>query len=82
MDEPTSALDAASEAQVLRSIHALRESTTVIIVTHRPACLDICDRVLALNNGQLEHFGLVADLRVEAVSGTADENASLHHVQI
>ncbi|MBT8240321.1 MAG: ABC transporter ATP-binding protein/permease, partial [Acidimicrobiia bacterium] len=76
MDEPTSALDAISEAAVLRSIADLRGKVTVVIVTHRPACLDVCDRVLALNNGRLEHFGLVADLRVAAIDGDARRGAS------
>ena len=46
LDEATSALDEATERQVL---HNLREMTdkTVLIVTHRPAALSICDRVIA-----------------------------------
>jgi ABC-type multidrug transport system fused ATPase/permease subunit len=52
LDEPTSALDERSEAAVLRSLDALAGVTTVI-VTHRPAALDICDRVLELDAGQI-----------------------------
>ncbi len=43
LDEATSALDEATEAAVLQN---LREMTnkTVVIVTHRPAALEICDQ--------------------------------------
>ncbi len=51
LDEATSALDEATEKRLL---HNLRELTdkTVIIVTHRPAVLDICDREVDFSSGQ------------------------------
>ncbi len=52
LDEPTSALDHASEAAVLDAIRGLPD-TTVVIVTHRPAALDICDRVMTLDAGRV-----------------------------
>mgnify|MGYP003293486226 CR=1 FL=1 len=47
LDEATSALDAETEQRLL---HNLREMTahTVLIVTHRPAALEICDRVFRM----------------------------------
>ena len=49
LDEATSALDEQTERKLL---HNLRELTdkTVIIVTHRPAALEICDRTIEFNN--------------------------------
>ena len=44
LDEATSALDEATERQLLENLHALSDRT-VVIVTHRPAALDFCDRV-------------------------------------
>ncbi len=44
LDEATSALDAATERQLLKNLRSMTEKT-VIIVTHRPAALEICDRV-------------------------------------
>lgn len=45
LDEATSALDAQTEQQVLRNLRQMTDRT-VLIVTHRPAALQYCDRVL------------------------------------
>ena len=45
LDESTSALDAETEKRLLAGLKKLTDKT-VVIVTHRPAALDICDRVL------------------------------------
>ena len=45
LDEVTSALDEATEQRVLRNLREMTDRT-VVIVTHRPAALEICDRVL------------------------------------
>ncbi len=43
LDEATSALDAGTEAAVLENLRNMTDKT-VIIVTHRPAALKLCDR--------------------------------------
>ncbi len=45
LDEATAALDAATEQRLLENLRRLTDKT-VVIVTHRPAALTICDRVL------------------------------------
>ncbi|MBR2716435.1 MAG: ABC transporter ATP-binding protein [Oscillospiraceae bacterium] len=45
LDEATSALDAETERLLLQNLRGMTDKT-VIIVTHRPAALSICDRVL------------------------------------
>lgn len=45
LDEATSALDEMTEKRLLENLRKLTDRT-VIIVTHRPAALEICDRVL------------------------------------
>ena len=45
LDEATSALDEASETRLLDNLRAMTDKT-VIIVTHRPTVLEICDRVI------------------------------------
>ncbi len=45
LDEATSALDAATERKLLDNLRRMTDKT-VIIVTHRPAALDICDCVM------------------------------------
>jgi ATP-binding cassette subfamily B protein len=45
LDEATSALDEATERNVLENLKNMTDKT-VVIVTHRPAALEICDRIL------------------------------------
>ena len=45
LDEATSALDEQTEKQLLENLRNMTDKT-VIIVTHRPAALGICDRIL------------------------------------
>ncbi|WP_445678940.1 thiol reductant ABC exporter subunit CydD [Radicibacter daui] len=52
MDEPTSGLDADSEALVLAAIRRLKAGRTVIIATHSPAVMAVCDRVLEIADGR------------------------------
>ena len=49
LDEATSALDGETERKLLENIRALSDKTC-LIVTHRPAALDIADRVLVVEN--------------------------------
>lgn len=51
LDEGTAALDQETEDQVLEEILRLSRDTTVLMVTHRPAILSQCDRVLLVENG-------------------------------
>ena len=47
-DEATSALDADTERQLLANILSAQKKT-VIFVTHRPAVIDFCDRVIRIS---------------------------------
>lgn len=52
LDESTSALDSKTEADLLMSIRSMTEKT-VIIVSHKQAAFDVCDKVIYVtkNNG-------------------------------
>lgn len=54
LDEATSALDEATESQLLSNI-AHMSGKTVLIVTHRPAALEICSKRLILDNGEIRN---------------------------
>lgn len=45
LDECTSALDSATEQRLLKNLHSMTDKT-VLIVTHRPEALKICDAVV------------------------------------
>jgi ATP-binding cassette subfamily B protein len=51
LDEPTSALDAMSESRVQDALMRLKGSVTVVIIAHRLATLNHCDRLLVLEAG-------------------------------
>ncbi|MFM9612599.1 thiol reductant ABC exporter subunit CydD [Streptomyces niveiscabiei] len=46
LDEPTAALDGATEAEVVAAVRRLVEGRTVLLVVHRPALLEVADRVV------------------------------------
>ncbi|MER7478840.1 thiol reductant ABC exporter subunit CydD [Streptomyces sp. NPDC126510] len=48
LDEPTAALDGATEAEVVAAVRRLAAGRTVLLVVHRPALLDVADRVVRL----------------------------------
>lgn len=54
LDEATSALDGDTERRLLENIKALRNKTC-LIVTHRPAALDIADGVINVEKGTMEY---------------------------
>ena len=49
LDEATSALDPDTEKRLLQNLRNMTDKT-VVIVTHRPAALKICDRVIDFGN--------------------------------
>ena len=55
LDEATSALDEQTEARVLDNLRSLK-NRTVIIVTHRKAALDICNRIVEMDGGRIREL--------------------------
>lgn len=53
LDEPTSSLDAAAAAAVQSTLEGLRGGVSIVLITHRPSVLEICDEVWRLENGRL-----------------------------
>lgn len=48
LDEPTEGVDTETELSVVRGLRAALRGRTALVVTHRQAALDCCDRVVAL----------------------------------
>lgn len=61
-DEPTSALDVQNDVRFQQLVTGMRGRVTAIIVTHRPATVAGCDKILVLNGGRLDTIGSPADL--------------------
>ncbi|WP_169946144.1 thiol reductant ABC exporter subunit CydD [Microbispora sp. H11081] len=57
LDEPTARLDGRSEAAIVAATRRLAEGRTAIIVAHRPAMIDLADRIVRLDGGALVPVG-------------------------
>ena len=68
MDEPTSSMDAQSEVTFLRRLKEAAGDCTLVMVTHRPAVLDLVDRVVVVEGGKLLMDGPKAKV-LAALSG-------------
>lgn len=53
LDEATSALDADSERGIRDALEVLRPGRTILLVTHRPALVEIADRIVELADGRV-----------------------------
>jgi ATP-binding cassette subfamily C protein LapB len=53
MDEPTNGLDNRTEQTVLHNMRNMFKTSTLIIITHRPALLELVDRVIVVDNGHI-----------------------------
>jgi ATP-binding cassette, subfamily C, bacterial LapB len=68
MDEPTSSMDAQSEVSFLRQLKEACGDCTLIMVTHRPAVLELVNRVVVVDNGRVVMDGPKAQV-LAALSG-------------
>ena len=53
LDEANTVLDGIAENALMRALDSLRGHLTVIIVSHRPSLLAMCDCLLVVQNGQV-----------------------------
>ncbi len=54
LDEATSALDIETEEQVLKNIMKQHPNKTIIISTHRPSALKLCQRIYRITDGDIK----------------------------
>ncbi|WP_157158555.1 MULTISPECIES: type I secretion system permease/ATPase [unclassified Bradyrhizobium] len=58
LDEPSSNLDADGDAALAHCVLQLKQrGTTVVLISHRPATIGVCDKILVLREGVAEMFG-------------------------
>jgi ABC-type multidrug transport system fused ATPase/permease subunit len=53
LDEPSSGLDLAAERSLVGALARLMTGRTVLMTTHRPALLDLADRIVVIAGGRL-----------------------------
>lgn len=62
VDEATSAMDSQNERSIIESIGKIRADYTTVVVTHRPATLEIADAVVVMDGGRVIEYGTPAEL--------------------
>jgi len=53
LDEPTSAMDHSTEQAVRRNLAAYAQGRTLLIVSHRSSMLELADRIIVVDGGQI-----------------------------
>ena len=75
LDEPTSSMDFSSEEQLKARLRRFTEHKTMVIVTHRLSLLDLSQRIIVVDAGQVVADGprdkIVADLQSGKVGRAA-----------
>ena len=56
LDEVTSALDTRTEKEICENIRNLSHDITIFAITHRPALMDIADKVYTIKDGLIEEM--------------------------
>ncbi len=72
LDEATSSLDIPSERLVQRALRTILAQRTAVIIAHRLSTVEVADRVLVLEHGQVVEDGAPGDLVAEGSGRYAD----------
>ena len=70
LDEATSALDAAAEQAIVECVNELKGRYTIVIIGHRLAALESCDKIYAIEGGQVARAGTFAEIFPDAASAS------------
>lgn len=73
LDEPTAHLDADTEAALVETIAALAKGKTLVLATHSPALLALCERILFLDEGRLLHQAPIMSASPDALQAMLPE---------
>ncbi|GAA3691629.1 hypothetical protein GCM10022224_066500 [Nonomuraea antimicrobica] len=75
LDEPTARLDGRSEAAVVSATEELTQGRTAVIVAHRPAMIELADRVIRVHEGRVVSDTTRPAVAESAPGGTVVESA-------
>ncbi len=68
LDEATSFIDAETEEKIKRSLLNFKQTSTVIIVAHRPSTVSFADRIAVMREGRIIRVDHVSKLEADIVS--------------
>ena len=57
MDEPTSAMDQMMEDRLVERLSSYAKDKTLLLITHKPNMLKLCDRIIVLDQGRITFNG-------------------------
>ena len=57
LDEPTAALDPLSEAEIYEHFDMLVQGKTTLYISHRMSSCKFCDRIIVMEQGEVEEEG-------------------------
>ena len=72
LDEATSSLDVPSERLVQRALRTILVDRTAIIIAHRLSTVEIADRVVVMEHGEIVEEGTPEDLIASGVGQFSD----------
>jgi ATP-binding cassette subfamily C protein/ATP-binding cassette subfamily C protein LapB len=62
LDEPVNGLDFSGDKMFISAVNAMRGSTTILMVTHRPSHLKIADKIIVMQGGYVRMAGPAKDV--------------------
>ncbi|MEM8626937.1 MAG: ATP-binding cassette domain-containing protein [Pseudomonadota bacterium] len=72
LDEPTNEMDGRTERRVIDGLKTTIQNKTVLLVTHKPAALDLVDRLVVLEKGEIVANGPKAQVLAELKKRNAE----------
>jgi ATP-binding cassette, subfamily C, bacterial LapB len=62
LDEPAKNLDFEADQAFIKSLNKIKGTCTIIMISHRPSHIKLCDKVLTMENGMVLNIGTPDDL--------------------
>ena len=50
LDEPTNELDEDTELKIIKSLNSLKNRKTIVIISHNPEIISLCDQIIDFDN--------------------------------
>jgi len=64
LDEPSTGLDKITRDTIIKNIEKMKGSITIVIVSHNPDEIKLCDKVLVMDYAKIQDFGTIQELSV------------------
>ncbi|WP_117234610.1 type I secretion system permease/ATPase [Vibrio maerlii] len=62
MDEPTSSMDKVTETRLFNGLQSMPRDITMVITSHKPSFLALCDRIIVMDKGKIVGDGSPSEI--------------------